>query len=186
MLRTWRWTRVETVVQVRETGKMGCASSAALRTGIEQRCRMLAAATGRSVWPGVSRSSAVERTEPRKSRSGENQKHDSLEQGGAKMRKATTTGPASKKSGARQSLDMHAAASQPSRSETTVAAHYTSAALLTRPRRASIPVSQAQWPPLPLERDDLCRNSYCRPYTAMHPLALCVPQSPPDCVGTKI
>jgi hypothetical protein len=40
---------------------------------------------------------------------------------------------------------------------------------------------------LEFDRADPCRNnSYCRPYTAMQPLALCVLQSVPACMGTKI
>src|SRR5208337_4759490 len=57
--------------------------------------------------------------------------------------------------------------------------------ILTIPCRARIYVSQAQWPPLTLVRADL-RNGYCRPYTAMHPLALCVVHCDPACMGTKI
>ncbi len=47
------------------------------------------------------------------------------------MRKATVEAPAHKKCGPRQLLDMHAAASQPSRSETRLTPHYTPGALLT-------------------------------------------------------
>jgi len=77
------------------------------------------------------------------------------------MRKATAPIPASKKGGACPSLDMHTA-SQPSRSETGLTAHYTSQALATMPRRTEIFVSQAQWPPLALERVDLGCKSYWR------------------------
>jgi hypothetical protein len=41
------------------------------------------------------------------------------------MRKATVAGPAHKKGGTRQLLDMHAAASQPSRPETRHTLDYT-------------------------------------------------------------
>jgi hypothetical protein len=102
------------------------------------------------------------------------------------MRKATVPGPASKKSGARHSLDMHAAASQPGRSETRLTLDYTPGAVLTILRGARISMSLT-WPRLELDRADRCRNnSYCRPYTAMQPLALCVVQSEPACMGTKI
>lgn len=101
------------------------------------------------------------------------------------MRKATLGGPAYKKDGTRQSLDMHPA-SQPSRSETRLTLDYTPGALLTILRGARISMSLT-WPRLELDRADRCRNnSYCRPYTAMQPLALCVVQSVPACMGTKI
>jgi hypothetical protein len=79
------------------------------------------------------------------------------------MRKATPTAPASNKSGAPQSLDMHAAASQPRRWQTRLTLHYTPADLLTTPRRARVSDSQNSAAPRALPRLSLCRNSYCRP-----------------------
>jgi hypothetical protein len=102
------------------------------------------------------------------------------------MHKATAPGPASSKSGARQSLDVHAAASQPSRSETGLVAYYTPEVLLAKPLNPDLPDLQAQWSPSRLIVPVFAATGYCRPYTAMQPLALCVPQSPPACVGTKI
>jgi len=99
------------------------------------------------------------------------------------MRKAQYQAPPARKSGARHSLDMHAAASQPGRSETRLTLDYTPGAVLTILRGARISMSLT-WPRLELDRADRCRNnSYCRPYTAMQPLALCVVQSEPRLHG---
>jgi hypothetical protein len=101
------------------------------------------------------------------------------------MRKTTSPSPASKKSGAHQSQDVHAAASQPADRKLPIA-QYTPAGSTGYATSLQALILGSIAPPLALEREDLCRDSYCRPYMAMHPLALCVPQSAPACVGTKI
>lgn len=105
------------------------------------------------------------------------------------MRKATATGLASKNSGGRRSLDMQAVASQPRRWETRLPLKvYTQGFTDDAVPRQGLwfPKLSASRTPRALHLASLCHNSYCRPYTAMHPLALCVPQSAPACVGTKI